>query len=279
MANVLNATPNLSNPVQITTSVPHGLTTGDSVLFAEGWNNDLVGSGGWDWTVTVTGLNTFTIEYDNTGGVLSPGIVVLSPYTALFDQAAFDSFFPCIFTQLEGWDGLVTQKNLLSMLAGRGYQIAKGTTLYGPITIGGASGIPCFLNEQGGDFTFVDTKAGLGVPNPTTTPIVVSLPVKPIRNTYATASFNMSITQGALKKLASGVSWNFHGVSFVNSEFGAAGVATTLSGQPIRSYPYQGARANLKGGFYVENPGINAVSPASEVRLVTVYDDSGNVLV
>lgn len=260
----LSAVNTASNPMILTTATSHGLTSGDAV-----WLTGLAGASagsvnGRNWVVTVTSATTFTIEFNNGGGsvTLGSGLINFNPSTGGGNAYIY-----------------ATIPDFLSILAGRGYTLPAGTTVYSPVSIGGGQFAPQFHAAAAGSFTFTDTSVGPQTPA-NVTPITVTLPVKPIRPTYgAGAAFNLSISQGTLQKLGAGPSWNFHAVSFQNGNGGATGRATTLAGVPIRSVPYQGNRANLKQGFLDANPGINALSAVSGVRIVTVYDDDGTVLV
>ena len=164
-------------------------------------------------------------------------------------------------------DSIGSVAELLSLLSGRGYHLASGSVPYAGTQIG-ATGVyyPAFHTTAAGSFTET-----LGA-------ATTQLPVKPVRVTYAGASFNMSISEGVLAKLAAGPAWNLNGVSYQVGNGGATGIALTKAGTPISAYPYHGARANLFQGFKDANPGIGATASLTGVRLVTVYDDSGNLL-
>lgn len=258
-----------ANPAVFTTASAHGLTTGDSVY--------ITGAGGGvkkndinakNWIVTVASATTFSINFDNSGG------------TAATAAAATVAFAPD--TNLSGGQ-LLTAANLLRILSGGGYSLPSGTVLYAPDALGG-SGIngQKFHTALAGS-TIEDVTAsrplGGGYWNTSAPRTPVYLPIDPTRTTNGGAGFNMSISQGTLQKLAAGPTWNFHAISFQNGNGGASGRALTAAGTPIRSYAYQGNRSNLKNGFTVANPGENALSAVSGIRILTVYDDAGNVLV
>jgi hypothetical protein len=170
---------------------------------------------------------------------------------------------------------------LLSILAGRGYSLPSGTVLYSPVSIGGGLDAQEFHAAVAGSFTedVTGTNAnfGEGYWQTSAPPIPVTLPIHPVRPTYPGAGFNLSISQGVLQQLAAGPNWNYNTRSYMNGETGLSGRALTSSGIPIRSYAYQGNRGNLKEGFATNNPG--GLTSLSGLRLVTVYDDDGTVLV
>lgn len=249
--------------MKINTSTAHGLTSGDAV--------GLTGFGGAaaaqvnnrNWVVTVTSTTQFTIQFNNVAGnVDGPGVVNLCPLTVTTGQ-------------------LFTVANLLKVLSGTGYKLASGTTLYSPLSIGGGQFTQNFHAALAGSFvedvTTDNENNGAGYWKTDAAPIPVILPVAPNRPTYSGAAFNLSISQGVLQQLAAGPTWNLNTRSFMNGETGLSGRALTLAGAPIRSYAYQGNRANLKAGFATANPG--GLTSLSGLRLVTVYDDAGNVLV
>lgn len=165
-------------------------------------------------------------------------------------------------------DSFGTVAELLSILSGRGYRLIDGAVPYTGTQVS-ATGVYYPLFHAAAAGSFVETLGNA----PT------QLPVKPIRVSVQNAAFNMSISEGVLSKLAAGPAWNLNGGSYQVGNGGSSGIALTKAGTPISTYPYHGARANLWGGTTSANPGINATSSLAGVRLVTVYDDSGNVMV
>lgn len=256
----LNVTTNTAASMLVTSTEKHGLTTGDTVKFNFGAGGATSDVNGKDWAVTVVGEYTFTVPFDNSGSaVTGNGTLYLSGIAQ-----------PADLIPVVGADDF---KILMSLASGAGYSLLAGSQTYAPLTVAGADTV-AQKTAAVGTQTYEDTSTGPQTPA-TTRPISVTLPIKPIRGTTATAAFNMSITQGALAKLAGVQPGNLHAISYITSDVGATGWATTLAGDPIRSYPYQGARANLKNGFTTENPGLTPIRG----RLVTVYDDFGTVLV
>ena len=256
----LNVTTNTAASMLVTSTEKHGLTTGDTVKFNFGAGGATSDVNGKDWAVTVVSEYIFTVPFDNSGSaVTGTGTLYFSGFAQplnLIPYAGLDDF-----------------KILMSLASGAGYSLLAGSQTYAPLTVAG--GITVAQKTAAvGTQTYEDTSTGPQTPA-TTHPISVTLPIKPIRGTTATAAFNMSITQGALAKLAGPQPGTLHATSYITSDVGATGWATTLAGDPIRSYPYQGARANLKGGFVTESPSLTPIRG----RLVTVYDDFGTVLV
>ena len=251
-----------ANPAVFTTASAHGLTTGDSVFITGCAGGGAASVNSKNWIVTVASTTTFSIDFDNS----------VAGVTA---AAATVAYAPS--TNVTGTGQLLVLADLLKILSGQGYSLPTSTVLYSTDALGG-SGVNAqkFHTALAGTTTFLDTSVGPQVP-PTTIPITVTLPIKPIRPTFGGAAFNLSITQGVLQQLAAGPTWNLNTRSFMNGDAGLSGRALTSAGAPIRSYAYQGNRANLKQGFADANPG--ALTSLSGIRLVTVYDDSGNVLV
>lgn len=255
-----------ANPAVITTASDHGLTTGDSV-----WITGCAGGGAAsvnskNWIVTVISTTTFSIDFDNTvAGVTAAAGVVNYAVSTSFAVAG----------------QLLVLTNLLKILSGVGYSLPSGAALYSALSIGGGVNTQSFHAAVAGSFveqvTTDNANTGEGYWQTVPTPIPVYLPIDPTRPTYSGAALNLSITQGVLAQLAAGPTWNLNTRSFMNGDAGLSGRALTKAGTPIRSYAYQGNRANLKGGFATANP--NGLTSLSGLRLVTVYDDSGNVLV
>lgn len=249
--------------MKINTSSAHGLTSGDAVSLTGFGGASAAQVNNRNWVATVTTATQFTIQFNNGGGgVDGPGVVNLCPLTEPTGQ-------------------LATFANLLKILSGTGYKLASGTTLYSPLSIGGGQFTQNFHAALAGSFfedvTSVNENNGGGYWQTDATPIPVVLPIHPSRPTYSGAAFNLSISQGVLQQLAAGPTWNLNTRSFMNSESGVSGRALTAAGAPIRSYAYQGNRGNLKQGFSQANPG--GLTSLSGLRIVTVYDDVGNVLV
>jgi hypothetical protein len=247
----------------ITCSEEHGLVDGDAVQlqFSAGAHTGYVT--GKDWVIHYLTPTTFSVDFNNSGANVSgTGYVTFADFTIPVDLLpSVTNSFP----------------DFMKVVSGTGYELLSGAQTYTPFTVAGPITVPV-KTAPSGSFTFVDTSRGTGSPNPSVNPITVTLPVKPTRATYQTAAFNMSITAGTLKKLTDTTEWNLHANSYMTSDSGVTGWATTLAGAPIRSYPYQGARANLKNGFVSETPGVNAQIPIRS-RLVTVYTDDGYVMV
>jgi len=253
-----------ANPAVFTTASAHGLTTGDSVFITGCAGAGAASVNSKNWIVTVVSATTFSINFDNT----------VAGVTA---AAATVAFAPS--TNLSGAGQLLVLADLLKILSGRGYSLPSGAVLYSPDALGG-SGISgqkfhtALAGSAVEDVTDTAFPAGLYWQTDAT-PIAVSLPIDPVRPTFTSAAFNLSISQGVLAQLAAGPTWNLNTRSFMNGETGLSGRALTNAGVPIRSYAYQGNRASLKQGF--SNP--TSLTSLSGIRLVTVYDDSGNVLV
>lgn len=255
-----------ANPAVFTTASAHGLTTGDSVFITGCAGAGAANVNSKNWIATVVSSTTFSIDFDNS----------VAGVTA---AAATVAYAPS--TNLSGAGQLLVLADLLKILSGRGYSLPSGSVLYSPNALGGSgvSGQQFHTALAGSAVEDVtDTAFPAGVYWQTdAAPITVSLPIDPIRPTFTSAAFNLSISQGVLAQLAAGPTWNLNTRSFMNGETGLSGRALTNAGAPIRSYAYQGNRANLKQGFSASNP--SALTSLSGVRIVTVYDDSGNVLV
>lgn len=255
-----------ANPAVFTTASAHGLTTGDSVWITGCAGAPAANVNGKNWIATVVSATTFSIDFDNS-------VAGLTAAAGVVNYAVNTSF-------TAGEAQLLGLMDLLKILSGTGYKLPSGTTLYSPVSIGGGQFTQDFHAALAGSFvedvTGV-TPAGGGYWQTDANPIPVILPIHPSRPTYSGAAFNMSISQGVLQQLAAGPTWNFNTRSFMNGDSGSSGRALTLAGTPIRSYAYQGNRANLKAGFASANPG--GLTSLSGLRIVTVYDDAGNVLV
>lgn len=256
-----------ANPAVFTTASAHDLTTGDSVWITGCAGAPAASVNSKNWIVTVLSTTTFSIDFDNSvaGLTAAAGVVSYAVSTSL----------------TAGSGQLLVLTDLLKILSGADYKLASGTSLYSALSIGGGVNTQNFHAALAGSFsqqvTTDNANTGEGYWQTVPAPIAVTLPIKPVRPTYAGAAFNLSISQGVLQQLAAGPSWNLNTRSFMNGDTGLSGRALTKAGTPIRSYAYQGNRANLKAGFATANPA--ALTSLSGIRLVTVYDDSGNVLV